>query len=340
MTILNDVEPFLSLFQAELPLSVFLYEKLKCIVTLLLERVCRPEVLKQTVRKLLCLDLGKDSNLLPEPSVKIGFGAEKALKKLKSTLQADVIRNFRKSAKRMIIGMIQKIFERSPLKYPLTLRISCLSPTQINAVPNEMLENRCNKLLELLVESDWITPPSADRAQNQYRLFINDDEVLKKKENFDVVQDRIDEVYLSLMEHSKYPDLEQMVKIVLILSHGNARVESGFSINEQVLETNMKENSLVAQRIVYGGVKKEGGVLQVNISKQMITDVKMAWRYARAAEEVNKEKQTAGDATRERRKRVGKEIKNMIAAKKLAVEAASKAASVYDAKIHELTETR
>ena len=96
----------------------------------------------------------------------------------------------------------------------------------------------------------------------------------------------------------------------------------------------------MAQRIVYEGVKKEGGVLQVNISKQMITDVKMAWRYARAAEEVNKEKQTAGDATRERRKRVGKEIKNMIAAKKLAVEAASKVASVYDAKIHELTETR
>ena len=65
----------------------------------------------------------------------------------------------------------------------------------------------------------------------------------------------------------------------------------------------------------------------------------MAWRYARAAEEVNKEKQTAGDATREWRKRVGKEIKNMIAAKKLAVEAASKVASVYDAKIHKLTET-
>ena len=227
LTILN-VEPFLSLFQAERPLSVFLYEKLKCIVTLLLERVCRPEVLKQTVRKLLCLDLGKDSNLLPESSVKIGFGAEKALKKLQSTLQADVIRNFRKSAKRMMIGMIQQIFERSPLKYPLTLRISCLSPTQINAVPNEKLENRCNKLLELLVESDWITPPSADRAQNQYRLFINDDEVLKKIENVDVVQDRMDEVYLSLMEHTKYPDLEQMVKIVLILSHGYARVESEF----------------------------------------------------------------------------------------------------------------
>ena len=148
----------------------------------------------------------------------------------------------------MIIGMLQKIFERLPLKYLLTLRISCLSPTQINDVPNEMLENCCNKLLELLVESDWITPPSADRAQNQYRWFINDDEVLRKIENFDVVEDHIDEVYMSLMEHSKY--LGQMVKIVLILLHGNARIESGFLINEQVLETNMKENSLVAQRIV------------------------------------------------------------------------------------------
>ena len=64
-----------------------------------------------------------------------------------------------------------------------------------------------------------------------------------------------------------------MVKIVLILSHGNARVESGFSINEDMLKENMKERTLVAYRTVCDGVINEGGIKNVNITKQMIKDV-------------------------------------------------------------------
>ena len=42
---------------------------------------------------------------------------------------------------------------------------------------------------------------------------------------------------------------------MLILSQENACVESGFSMNEQMLEANMKEHSSVARRIVYGRVR-------------------------------------------------------------------------------------
>ena len=37
----------------------------------------------------------------------------------------------------------------------------------------------------------------------------------------------------------------------LILSHGSAAVESGFSINNDMLVENLLEESLVGQRIVY-----------------------------------------------------------------------------------------
>ena len=101
----------------------------------------------------------------------------------------------------------------------------------------------------------------------------------------------------------------------------------------------MKENSVVAQKIVYEGIKKESGVLQVNVTKQMITDVKNAWRYAKAAEDANRENQTAGDARREQQKRLSKEINDTIAAKKKAAQAISKITSAYDAKILHLTES-
>ena len=42
---------------------------------------------------------------------------------------------------------------------------------------------------------------------------------------------------------------------MLILSQENACVESGFSMNEQMLEANMKEHSSVARRIVYGRIR-------------------------------------------------------------------------------------
>ena len=47
-------------------------------------------------------------------------------------------------------------------------------------------------------------------------------------------------------------------------------MESGFTINEQMPEINMKKLSLVAQRIVYEGVTKEGGTLKVDIRKKIL----------------------------------------------------------------------
>ena len=43
-----------------------------------------------------------------------------------------------------------------------------------------------------------------------------------------------------------------------------------------MLETNMKKLSLLAQRIVYEGVSKEGGILKVDIKKKTLFDAKQS----------------------------------------------------------------
>jgi len=45
------------------------------------------------------------------------------------------------------------------------------------------------------------------------------------------------------------------VRLVLTLSHGNASVESGFSVYADMLVEKLHKDSLLAQRIVYDGVQ-------------------------------------------------------------------------------------
>ena len=58
---------------------------------------------------------------------------------------------------------------------------------------------------------------------------------------------------------------------MFILSHFNAHVEIGFSVNADMLEENLKEESLIAQRKVHDSIAGSGGVLNVNITSGMLT---------------------------------------------------------------------
>ena len=65
-------------------------------------------------------------------------------------------------------------------------------------------------------------------------------------------------------------ELREVVKLVMILSKGNARVESRFSVIEDVLIENMSEGSPAAQRMVFDGVMNEGGISNVDINRKML----------------------------------------------------------------------
>ena len=55
----------------------------------------------------------------------------------------------------------------------------------------------------------------------------------------------LDVFYMSRL--SPHVELTGVVKLVMMLSHGNANVESRFSVNEEVLVENMSEGSLIAK---------------------------------------------------------------------------------------------
>ena len=110
------------------------------------------------------------------------------------------------------------------------------------------------KLLAKLVEYKKILPSLADQAKYEFSHFVgtlvkeNRDEFFAfRKET-----DQLDEFfwrYISSKDQSR--SLRKVLQITLILSHGQAQVERGFTTNKQLLDDNMSSDTLVAQRIIH-----------------------------------------------------------------------------------------
>ena len=222
----------------------------------LMERFVSPEVLlaNSSPIKLLRINLDDGEVLLPASSINVGFGAKALIKKISAVNQIKV-RNFYYNVKLFLKTIVEKLRERSPLKYKLTRVISSLSPTQISTLSEAIIRKRFNTLMELMVESNWVSSITADKAEVQYSGLVRNANFTSEMKGFDIQSDRVDGLYSKLLSRSKdFAELWFIVRQVLILSHGNACVESGFSINKILLQENMKNESLVAQRIVFDGI--------------------------------------------------------------------------------------
>ena len=119
--------------------------------------------------------------------------------------------------------------------------------------------HRSETNLALLLERKHISKIEAERASMQFSLFL-DREGPELGRSFDLEKDRLDHVlYKAMGKQSDFKDIWHCVKILLILSHGNAFVESGFSINKDMLVENMHEETLLALRRVWDYVSSNGG---------------------------------------------------------------------------------
>ena len=56
-----------------------------------------------------------------------------------------------------------------------------------------------------------------------------------------------------------------------MLSHGQAGVECGFSINKELMEYNFKERSVISQRVIYDHIQAVGGTVSLSKKQKKIT---------------------------------------------------------------------
>ncbi|CAF3042103.1 unnamed protein product [Rotaria sp. Silwood2] len=126
------------------------------------------------------------------------------------------------------------------------------------SIPNLLDDREIDKL-----ENEW-TLYSVELVDRSWYI---KDEYVDSNGNNQIKYHSIDyywnNVFLILTKNgiSKYPTLTKLIKNVLIITHGNADVERGFSINSNILTENrssLSESSINGLRLVYDAVKVFG----------------------------------------------------------------------------------
>lgn len=138
---------------------------------------------------------------------------------------------------------------------------------------------------------------------------------------------RLDKFFYDLLAgKQKYSVLWKVVRMVLILSHGQSDVERGFSVNKDILACNMGEDTVFAFRTVHDGVKHMGcKVHEVPVTKAMLQSCRHSrQRYTAFLEEQKKNKKA--NEAEDRRKQMS-ELKEC---KKTEQRLDSEAVSLFD----------
>ena len=92
--------------------------------------------------------------------------------------------------------MIQKIVQRSPLKYPTVKALSCLNPRLITNSPNDA-NVRMSSLLCILLEHRWISESVAERCRKQFKSLVLESQTFLKEifSEWDLDKDSLDSFY-------------------------------------------------------------------------------------------------------------------------------------------------
>ena len=338
ISVASIVEPFLRKYQTSKPMVPFLYQDLGTCLRTLMMRFVKKDALKaaDTVAKLCKIDVKDKQMQCTYKEVDIGVAAKAELRHCKVS-ERDIMQ-FKMECISFLAAMAAKIVERSPAKHNLVRFASSLLPASV-LNSSTIAQRNFSGLLEILFETCNISSGIADSAKNQYiKLCECSQEDLKLSFESYSPNNRLDTFYYELLgRHKDFQELWHVMKLILVLSHGNAAVESGFSINEEMLVENLHEDSLVGQRIVFDAIQNAGDdVMSVNIDKRLLQFVRSArarWEEALKAKKdgCNNEKNEAAA-----KKRVASAIKDLEAKKAKLVADAATAVSNVEQELNEL----
>jgi hypothetical protein len=280
VSVISHLERFLTMFQGDRPLVPFLCDEVHAILKSLMTRFIKTSILKEadTVLKLCKIDCEDTKNHKEYKHVDVGFAANAALQSAPKTVSDLQKMSFHVGCCKFLAAMTTKLLQRNPLQYSLVRNLSCLSPRNLAASPEKSTTN-FKKVLEILLAKKHFTADQCDVAGRQFAQFC-EAIVQKKSEEFVSFQEtkqkvkeaaRLDEFYAKFVRGSEeYSVLWDIFKFCLVLSHGQATVESGFSTNKQMLVENQAEETLVGQRHVHDAVLHAGTIQITTIPKMSL----------------------------------------------------------------------
>jgi hypothetical protein len=171
--------------------------------------------------------------------VDYGIGVSTALECVASP---SGVLEFKLSAKKALIVLATRLLKNSPLRISFLCDLSCLSPhfcVQDPAVSAKKFE----RVLIQMVRDSWLDKEESDAALSQFRCTSH----LFATVPFDASCERLDNYYHQLLlDNPEFRSLCKVTKMLLTLSHGQATVERGFSVNKAMLREGLSSQSIIA----------------------------------------------------------------------------------------------
>ena len=301
LTVAKQLNTFLTTYQTDKPMLAFLSGDMERILRGLMERFMKQDTMKTTksLVKLTKLDV-KDKKLHCDyKKTDVGFAATKTLKELIAAKEISdrQLMEFRMEAIDFLVRVTAKLLDKAPIKYSLVRNMSCLDPREMARNPADAV-HKMSRILENLVAARRIKENVCDDVLQQLREFltVTVSENMAQFSEFDpfCTTHRLDVLlHEHMADKPAYRSLWKVVSMLLLLSHGQASVERGFSVNQQVDVENLQEQSFVAQRMVCDHLRSVGGIGNVTLNKKLLVSAASARsRYHAYLDEQREKKAT------------------------------------------------
>ncbi|CAL4099874.1 unnamed protein product [Meganyctiphanes norvegica] len=181
---------------------------------------------------------------------------------------------------------------------------ACAKANLIERPQTEPLMDEFDKLLRHAAQDSAFKDFKRYDSHTSYQQVIEDndddnDEVSNgqgKSNDVQCMKDKKKEGRLDVLYFNHYKDqpeskLWPVISMLLVLSHGQASVERGFSVNRQVTEVNQSEFSLQARRTIKDHITFVGGVNNVEMTPELLNSCGRArGRYETYLANLKKEK--------------------------------------------------
>nr|CAD7404516.1 unnamed protein product [Timema cristinae] len=337
---IDECQPFLQRFQTSKPMTPYLFEAVEKLLRYLMNRCVKPDLMKCTGPKLLSIDTKKSENLILSKNIDIGFATKRLLGETAITVTERQKLEFIHECRSMLTTMIAKLQEKSPLKQKAVRGLSSLDPCVIQHSP-QLAQKRFSFLLEELNHANIINDVLAENAKKEYLHFCN----LKKSELQEIFRPcdqfsdevGLDTIYGSfLIGEANYKHLWEVIKICLVLSHGNATVEGGFSVNKSLLVENMHEKTVIAQRHIHDEIQEAGGIKNIHISKKMLDYVRGARKRYHEYLEMKKQEKSEKDKKKAEKRKLDIQVKDLEGERKKLMMATEEKREAIDVELQEL----
>jgi len=162
------------------------------------------------------------------------------------------VKAFEKEAAIMVISIVEKLSEKSPLNYCLVRTADAFDPVLMVSSTSLHLRNKMKKLLTHLVSLKIISSTLAEKAMPQYLELLTtlNQDHFENAKAFDHQDCRLDDFFFQKPTLKIPNELKSILKLVLVISHGQASVERGFNTNKSISIVNSSEKSMVSRKII------------------------------------------------------------------------------------------